>query len=261
MSVRTFAVLLTCTAALTACRDSTSSDLVTVLTPDIGPTLTFAGPSLLGGAGISRLRDAVEGASPLAIVASQIGELTGERACVTDPVTFRQTCTLPFGTISAGFTLGGRDSLGSRTEVTVSGTVPKTPVFPALLVARKASYWILSSGLPQDSRSRYRSIETGTASVVGDPSRTTTDTGTVDVVFLGGFPSTDILFSTPAPRLFGTSRRVVWTRAPGQPASFWRETSTYDSTRLIKTVIETPAGTKRCTIDSWVFAKLALVCE
>lgn len=255
MPCRTSALLLTCAAALSACSDSTSAEFGTVLTPDIGPTLTLAGPSALGGTAVSRIRDAVEG-SPLAIVVSQVGFDPGERSCVSGPGILQQTCTFPWGSLTVGFTIGGLDSLGRRTEVTLSGTIPEAPLLPARLVARKSSFWNSTSGVAESARPTYRSIETGTSAVVGDPGRTTADTGTVDVRLVGGLG-----LGSSVPLLVGTSRRVVWSRVPGQSATFWRETTTYDSTRLIKSVIETPAGTKRCTIDIAVFTRLAQVCE
>ncbi len=249
---------LTSAAILSACSDATSPRSSAALTPDIGPILTIAGPSALGDEARFRFGEAVDG-SPLAIATTQSGVIPAGRDCVLGPRDFVQTCTLPLNTLAFSYSIGGMDTIGLRMELSLSGTIPKTGSRPARLVSRRSTSWnFFAPAAP--SRARYRAIEIGMSVQVNDSGRTTADTGITDLVRAGS-PNPELFEAFPVPRLLGTSRRVVWTRIPGREPTFWRETTIYDSTKLIKSIIETPTVTKRCTIDLTITNKRPLVCD
>jgi hypothetical protein len=241
-SVRT--ALSLCVLVLAACSESTKPELEGTILTDaaFGGTLTLAGASGVGMAGVAGLSGAVLD-NPFALVVAP-GQAPPPPRCTTEvPV----VCTSSVNGITITFTRGGQDSLGMRSDRTMTGTIATTGT-PALRIKRQGTVWTqpLAGASQTVVATRYRSVENGTGEHGITPLLVTTDTGSADlrVVFNSG-TSPDARI----PRVVGSSRRVIWTSRGGAPASFRREIILYDSMTVIRREIETSAGTQRCLID------------
>jgi hypothetical protein len=246
MFIRRFAVSLTM-LGLAACSSSTEPKQQSVSlddAPNIGPTVTIAGQSTIGNAGFGALGGALAG-NPFALAAAGGSGTPAPPVCA--PITAQGliSCTAAVNGLNFAYTYGWQDTLGLRSETTVTGTLPAEGAMPSRRINRKATAWT-QTRLGDTSFTvsiRSRSNETGTLELLGAPNTISVDTGSADIRFYLRPQDTAI------PRFVGTSRRVVWTRTNGGPATFWRETTTYDSSTVIRSVIETPSGTRRCTFD------------
>jgi hypothetical protein len=250
MRFRSGATLLICAAVLAGCSDATSpASSATLLTeiPDIGPTLTIAGPSTLGVTGRTGIASSL-GGNPFAIVIAQSGTGAESLICAPTAAGLPRTCTMKVNDLTITYSFAWDDLFRLRTESQMSGTIPAAGGIPSRRISRQSTSWSESQRNDNTifARMSTRSTETGTSELLGAPHTATADTGSTDIVLMMG-PGTN--GTAPVPRLIGTSRRVVWTRVPGSPATFWRESTSYDSTSVIRSVIETPEGTKQCTID------------
>jgi hypothetical protein len=247
MSMRHTAFALAA-VTLSACASSTEPSQANTSVsdaPNIGPTLTLAGVSGLQSAGVGGIAAAVAG-NPFAIASAQSRTLPPPPVCTAMPGALTQ-CSLTFDGITFGYTYGWQDSLGLRAETRVSGTLAAADGQPARRLDRQGVSWtMVGSGSNPALSGRQRSNETGTTEQLTTPRVISVDTGSADIRFtLTPGTGTD----SRIPRLVGTSRRVIWTRRDGSAATFWRETTTYDSSTVIRSVIETPSGTRRCELD------------
>lgn len=255
-----YAAISLATAALVGCSESTSpAPQVDVLAdaPQIGSTLTIAGASGLAGAGLAAISGSVAG-NPYALAAGSSTVLPPPPTC-NPGANGITTCTTSFNGLNITYMFGQRDSLGVRTETQMSGTLPARTGQPERRITRNAVSWTLplSGGSSTGISIRHRSNETGTHEQIATPRVTSADTGSADVrVVLAPFVTGD----SRIPRMVGTSRRVIWTRRDNGPATFWRETTTYDSSTVIRSVIETPTGTRNCSIDL-AASVIALTCR
>jgi hypothetical protein len=212
--------------------------------PDIGPTVTIAGQSTVGSTGLAALGGALAG-NPFALAAGRGNSTPAPPVCSLPTVTGLTTCTTSFSGLTFAYTFGWQDTLGLRSETTVTGTLAAEGTTPARRINRKATSWT-QSRLGDTAfvvSLRNRSNETGTLELLGAPNTISVDTGSADIRFYLKSGASQI------PRLVGSSRRVVWTSTNGGRATFWRETTTYDSSTVIRSVIETPSGTRRCSFD------------
>jgi hypothetical protein len=250
--------LIAAAAALSGCASSTGLDGSNVSisdAPAIGPTLTMAGVSSVQNAGIGGITGAIAG-NPFAIASAQSRSLPAPPVCTGAPGGLT-TCSGGFDGLTYNYTFGWQDSLGLRTETRLSGTLAAADGQPARRLSRQGVSWTTTgSGSSTGLTLRNRSNETGTTEELGTPSVISVDTGSTDVRFSLSLNASD----GRIPRMVGTSRRVVWTRRDGSPATYWRETTTYDSSTVVRSVIETPSGTRRCEIDL-AAARIATVCR
>jgi hypothetical protein len=246
--------------SLAACSESTSPNTqgnVVTDAPKIGTTVTIAGASGLASVGLTAISGAVTG-NPYALATAGSTVLPPPPTCTpgTNGIT---SCAITVNGLNIAYTFGWRDSLGLRTETQISGTIPAQASLPARRVSRQAVSWMLplSGGSSSGIAIRHRSNESGTHEQIATPRVVSTDTGSADLrVVIGPFASGELRI----PRMVGSSRRVIWTRRDNGPATFWRETTTYDSSSVIHSVIETPTGTRNCSIDL-AASVIALTCR
>ncbi|MCC7053241.1 MAG: hypothetical protein IT355_08215 [Gemmatimonadaceae bacterium] len=247
MSLRRTA-LLASAAALAACSDSTAPtpDPLASDAPQLGATLTIAGVSALGAAGVSGLGGSLTG-SPFAIAAAGTGSMPPAPSC-TRTAEGLLRCSTTFSGLTIDYVTGRPDSLGTRMDMTMSGTLPAANGRPSLRIQRTATNWMepLAGGGTSLVGTRHRSAETGTTEQLGAPRQLMTDTASTDVRM---YFTNDASGAVPLPRLVGTSRRVIWTSRDGSAPSYWRETTTYDSSTVIRSLVESPAGTRHCSIN------------
>jgi hypothetical protein len=254
------AASLICAVALVSCSESTSpTPQSSVLTdaPDLGGTLTIAGVSGLSSVNVNAISSAVIG-TPWALVAA------GSRTMPTPPTcTFgangMSVCSMTVNGLTIAMTSAGRDSIGLRTETQMTGTIAAAAGRPELRINRRAVIWMqpMIGGSNAFISLRHRSNENGTHEQMSTPRVVSTDTGSVDIRMVLNVDNTA---SSSIPRMVGTSRRVIWTSRGDAPATFWRETTTYDSSTVIRSEIETPTGTRRCSIDM-AARVIALTCS
>ncbi len=246
--------------SLAACSESTSPDPQgTVVTdaPKIGTTVTIAGASGLASVGLSAISGAVTG-NPYAIATAGSTVLPPPPTC-TPGANGITSCAITVNGLNIAYTFGWQDSNGMRTETQISGTIPAHAGQPEQRVSRQAVSWTLplSGGSSSGIAIRHRSNESGTHEQIATPRVVSADTGSADLrVVIGPFVTGDLRI----PRMVGTSRRVIWTRRDNGPATFWRETTTYDSSAVIRSVIETPTATRNCSIDL-AASVIALTCR
>ncbi len=246
-----FAALSILAVTITACSDSTTEPKAnTVISdaPDVGPTLTLSGASFFSSTGTLGLTSAISG-NPLALVAAQTGTAPPPPVCtpVSNGIV---TCTATSNGLTYTFSTGMSDSLGTSFESSVRGTIPAAGATPSRTIARQSTSRVLTSNFDTSGRlsARIRSSERGTFESLGTIPTTAADTGSSDLSIYINRPTSGGSAASQV-RMKGTSRRVVWTRVNGSPATFWRETTTYDSSTVIRSVVETPAGTQRCSVD------------
>lgn len=246
--------------SLAACTESTSpgpQGSVDSDAPTIGSTLTIAGASGISAAGVSGITGSVTG-SPFALIAAGSRTLPPPPTC-TPGVNGVTSCSITVNGLNIAYTFGRQDSLGMRTETVMSGTIPAQAGQPERRISRQAVSWTLplSGGSSTGIAIRHRSNESGSHEQIVTPRVVSTDTGSADVrVVIGPFVTGELRI----PRMVGTSRRVIWTRRDNGPATFWRETTTYDSSTVIRSVIETPTATRNCSIDL-AASVIALTCR
>jgi hypothetical protein len=238
--------LLAAAVVLTACSsgtEPTDSNPLIATTVDVGPTMTISGTA--GLAAIGGLSSAV-GGNLLAFAGSRSGTLPSPPTCnlvVGGPV----TCTSTIDGLTLSFTFMATDSGPARYESTISGTAGGRKIQRS---ATSASTRPANIGTgPWSTRTISR--ETGTTETVSSPITATADTGDTDIrIFFPAFTSTPSTNPTlRLPRMLGTSRRVIWTKVGSATPTYWRETTTYDSSTVVRTRIETAAGVKNCSID------------
>jgi hypothetical protein len=246
--------------ALAACSDKdATSPQPTVLTdaPATGGSLTIAGASGLSGASAGAIAGSV-GGNPYALVAAGSRTLPPPPIC-TPAANGITSCAITLNGLNIAYAFGWLDSLGLRTESQMSGTIPAADGQPERRIRRQGVSWTLplNGGSNPMVAMRHRSTENGTYEEVATPRVVSADTGSADVrVVIGPFGANELRI----PRMVGTSRRVTWTSRGGAPATFWRETTTYDSSTVIRSVIETPTETRRCSIDL-AATVIALTCR
>lgn len=248
MHLRSAALPLVALLSLAACRDGDATapegNLLTDA-PLVGSTLTIAGASGLGGSALNAIAGSVTG-NPFALTAGRTTALPPAPSCTpgTNGIT---RCSITVNGLSFSYAFGWQDSLGLRTESQMSGTLDASSGQPEQRIQRQAVSWTLplSGGSVPFIAMRHRSTENGTNEQIATRV-VSTDTGSADVRLV--IPSGSGVESR-IPRMIGTSRRVIWTSRNNAPGTFWRETTTYDSSTVIRSVIETPTGTRRCSID------------
>lgn len=259
MQLRHVAAVL-CSFALVACSESTGpapqSDVLTGA-PDLGSTLTIAGASGLSSVGVSAISSAVIG-TPWALAAAGSRTLPPPPTC-TFGATGTSVCSIVMNGLTIAMTMGGRDSLGLRTETVMTGTIAAAAGRPEQRINRRAVIWTepVLTGTNTSLSLRHRSNEHGIHELMSTPGVLSTDTGSTDirmVLNIGNSAASRI------PRMVGSSRRVIWTSRGGAPATYWRETTTYDSSTVIRSQIETSTGTRRCSIDL-AASVIALTCS
>ncbi len=238
--------------------DETTAPQGDVLTdaPLVGTTLTIAGASGLGGAGLNGIAGSVTG-NPFALTAGRTTTLPPPPSCTPEAGGITR-CSSTLNGLSIAYAFGWQDSLGLRTESQMSGTLDASSGQPEQRIRRQGVSWTLplSGGSVPYVALRHRSSENGTNEQIATQV-VSVDTGSADlrvVITPGSTPESRI------PRMIGTSRRVIWTSRSGAPATFWREATTYDSSTVIRSVIETPTGTRRCSIDL-AASVIALTCR
>jgi hypothetical protein len=258
--LRRHAVLVVSVLTVAACKDSTSPappvGLVTDAPALVG-AMTIAGASSLSATGRVGLSSAFTG-NPIFMLSSAALQAPPP-TCLFSAVQ-GTPCTHTFNGLTLTYRFGERDSLGTRYESELTGTVPAAGGRPAMRLDRRAVSWIQSmfGGTGTSLSMRHRSNETGTNEQLSTPRVVLTDTGSIDMRIV--LSTLGITQADRMPRMIGTSRRVIWTSRDGAPATFWRETTTYDSSTVIRSEIETPAGTRRCSIDLSAIV-LALTCQ
>jgi hypothetical protein len=244
----TSATVLTLLMTLTACGADSTEPVEEFAAPDVGITLSAIGGSTLSGAGLPGIA-ALTTNSAAGFLAAQTRSLPPQPVCTGAPGN-GTTCSVLFEGLNVSFTttLSPADTLGVRTETTLSGTVDGRNGAPGRRLARNATMWFQSlTDRGGAFAGRTISMETGTTELLGGSRAILTDTGSSTIRFVLSMPQNG--GPSAPPRLVGSSRRVVWTRVPGSAATFWRETTTFDSSTTVRSVIETPAGTKRCSFD------------
>jgi len=243
------AIAVACTLA--ACAAATEPAPATSVfdAPDIGPSLTLTGGNGMGNT--PALASLVTG-SPFAFALARSGTLPPLPACT--PTGGRSACTTTFNGLAFTSSMGLVAAGGVNTESSVSGTIPASGREPARRIQRSAVSSSTVTGTPGSTASwvsHHTSNETGMTETVATPARVTADTGTSAVrIFFPSFaPDASVPAAARMVRMLGTSQRVIWTRSGTGPATYWRETTTFDSSTVVRTRVETPAGTRNCSID------------
>jgi hypothetical protein len=250
MNFHRLALSVLATGAIVGCSGSTEPKAGAQIAEsvDVGPTMTISGTGGLSSlGGISSAATA----NPLSVVAAATGGLPAPPVCTGMPGG-RTQCSSTLNGLSVTFTFISADSGGIRYESTLTGTIPARGGAPARRITRNAVSTSTRPSAPGTTvwNTRNVSSETGTSETLTAPSTTTADTGSTDIRM-----SFFVVAPRPAdplsliPRMVGTSRRVVWTKVGAAAPTYWRETTTYDSSTVVRTRFETAAGVKNCSID------------